>query len=119
MLYGLHPSPTTNKGKINLWPAMTLKARVSYVKEVGPGESLSYGRTYITTQRQRIATLPIGYADGLSRLLSNKVKFLIHGQNVPVVGQSGGVWITRYFYGDEFCDKFVIISCIHATCFIG
>lgn len=88
MLYGLQPSPATNKEeKINLWPAITLKAKVSYVKEVGPGESLSYGRTYITTHRQRIATLPIGYADGLSRLLSNKIKFLIHGQHVPVVGQ--------------------------------
>ena len=86
-LYGLYPSSETNNGRVNLRPAMVLKVRVSHVKDVGRGLGLSYGRTYITDRKQRIATLPIGYADGFSRVLSNKAFALIHGQKVPVVGQ--------------------------------
>ncbi|MFH1079693.1 MAG: alanine racemase [Pseudomonadota bacterium] len=87
MLYGLYPSPDTNDGRVNLRPAMTLKARVSHVKEVEPGTGLSYGITYITSNRQRIATLPIGYADGFSSVFSNNADAIIHGQKVPVVGR--------------------------------
>ena len=87
MLYGLYPSPDTNTGKVDLRPAMTLKTRVSHVKKVERGTSLSYGRTYITSQRQRIATLPIGYADGFSSVFSNNAEVLIDSEKVPVVGR--------------------------------
>lgn len=87
MLYGLYPSPEMNKGKVSLRPAMTLKSRISYIKEVPSGVSLSYGRTYTTSKRQRIATLPIGYADGFNRSFSNNTSVLVHGQKCPVVGR--------------------------------
>ncbi len=65
---------------------MSLKARVVFVKEVAAGASISYGCTYTTTGTTRIATIPIGYADGYPRPLSNKAEVLIGGQRAPVVG---------------------------------
>lgn len=69
-----------------LTPAMSIKTTVSLVKWVNAGESVSYGRRFIAQRKIRIATLPIGYADGYSRLLSNKCYALIQGQRFPVVG---------------------------------
>lgn len=85
-LYGLHPSAAT-KGKINLKPALQLKARVSYVKKIKAGEGVSYGFTYRSPVATTIVTLPLGYGDGYSRLLSNKSQVLLEGQRMPVVGQ--------------------------------
>ncbi|HEX3031134.1 MAG TPA: alanine racemase, partial [Bacillota bacterium] len=87
ILYGLYPSDEVNKSRIDLRPAMSLKAKVSHVKEVPPGTSISYGRTYQSSGPEIIATLPLGYADGYSRLLSNKGEVLIHGKRAPVVGR--------------------------------
>lgn len=87
MLYGQYPSPETDQGRVSLKPAIALKAEVAHVKEVEAGTGLSYGSTYITTRKQRIATLPIGYADGFSRLFSNRGAALIHGRKAPVVGR--------------------------------
>ncbi|MGB9803023.1 alanine racemase, partial [Desulfofundulus sp.] len=86
ILYGLWPSPEVQR-VIDLKPAMQLKARVAYVKKVPAGTSISYGRKFTTNVPSVIATLPLGYADGWSRLLSNKAEILIHGQRVPVVGR--------------------------------
>jgi alanine racemase len=85
MMYGYYPSRTTSES-IPLKPAMTLKTRVSLVKWIGPGESVSYGRRFVATRRTQIATLPIGYADGFTRLLSGKAEVLIHGSRFPIVG---------------------------------
>lgn len=86
ILYGLYPSEKVRKERVSLSPAMALKTRVSFVKRVGPGTSISYGRKYITTRETLIASLPLGYADGYSRLLSNQGEVLIRGKRLPVVG---------------------------------
>lgn len=86
LLYGLFPSPQTKLGKIDVIPAMTLKSRVSYVKKLPAGHSISYNRTYYCGQDTWVATVPIGYADGYSRLLSNRTQALINGKIVPLVG---------------------------------
>ncbi len=86
-LYGLYPSQEVRCGLVELQPVMSLKARVAFVKEVPPGTSVSYGRTYTTAERTRLATIPLGYADGYPRLLSNQSEVLIKGQRAPVVGR--------------------------------
>lgn len=85
MLYGYYPDENL-KEKINLKPCMTLKSKISFIKEVGEGTSISYGRTYITKQKTIIANVPIGYADGIKRKLSNKGHVVINGKKVPIVG---------------------------------
>ncbi len=85
--YGMYPSEEVDKSKILLKPAMTWKANVILVKEVEKDTAISYGRIFTTDRTSRIATLPVGYADGYSRMLSNKGKVLIHGQYAPVVGR--------------------------------
>lgn len=87
MLYGLYPSKEVAQSKVKLVPAMSLKARITHLKEVGPGTSISYGCTYTTKEKALIATLPLGYADGYTRLLSNKGMALVRGRKVPVVGR--------------------------------
>ncbi|WP_422392984.1 alanine racemase [Neomoorella humiferrea] len=87
ILYGHYPSPEVDKKRIELRPAMALKTRVVLVKEVPAGTYISYGCTYRTPAPARIATLPVGYADGYSRLLSNRAEVLIRGRRAPVVGR--------------------------------
>jgi alanine racemase len=86
VIYGMYPKHTFPK-LIKLKPALSLKTRIVFMKETPPGRSISYGRTYITQKHTRIATLPIGYADGYPRKLSNKGEVLIHGQRAKVVGK--------------------------------
>lgn len=86
-LYGLYPSNEVFKEKVNLIPAMTFKARVANVKTVPAGTSISYGRTYITEKETKVATIPVGYADGYTRLLSNRAHVLVKGIRVPVIGR--------------------------------
>lgn len=85
--YGIYPSDIVNKEDIKLIPAMELKTHVIYVKDVEAGEGISYGATYVTKERRRIATIPVGYADGYSRNLSNHGKVIIHGRYAPIVGR--------------------------------
>jgi alanine racemase len=66
---------------------MELKTHVIYVKEVEAGVGISYNATYVTNKKTRIATIPVGYADGYSRNLSNYGKVIIHGQYAPIVGR--------------------------------
>lgn len=84
-MYGLHPSNAT-KGLINLKPALAFKARLSFIKWLACGEGVSYNRTHKMTCDTRIGTVPAGYGDGYSRLLSNKGRVLIGGRSYPVVG---------------------------------
>ncbi|MDR3052644.1 MAG: alanine racemase [Coriobacteriales bacterium] len=84
-LYGLHPCELT-RGVIDLHPAMSVHARVSYVKPVSVGEGVSYNLTYRSPGSVRIATVPIGYGDGLSRVLSNRMDVLVKGRLCPQVG---------------------------------
>ncbi len=85
MLYGY--SPLTEKMTIPLNPIMQIKARVIAVKKVPKGTPISYGRTFITQQESRIATVAIGYADGYPLSLSNRGIMIAHGTRVPVVGR--------------------------------
>jgi len=85
ILYGIYPSKETSES-LPLKPVMALRSRVVFVKEVPPNTSISYGREYITSRATRIATVPIGYADGYSRLLTNKSEVLIHGRRYRIVG---------------------------------
>jgi alanine racemase len=85
-IYGLHPAPSTY-GRIDLRPAMSVKARVSFVKRIGLGEGVSYGLTWRAAAPTTIATLPLGYADGVHRLLSNRMEVLIGGRRCRQVGR--------------------------------
>jgi alanine racemase len=67
-------------------PALSLKARVAFVKDVPAGTPVGYGGTHVTAKPSTIAVIPIGYADGYSRALSNKADVLIGGRRAPVVG---------------------------------
>lgn len=86
ILYGLWPSDEV-KQNIKLIPAMRFKAEISYIKEMPAGQSVSYGRTYYTNKPSRIATLPVGYADGWTRLMAGKAHVLIRDTFAPLVGR--------------------------------
>jgi alanine racemase len=86
-LYGLHPSDEVDRNAVDLKPAMRIKARIVHVKAVPAGFAVSYGMTHRTTRSTVIATVPIGYADGYSRLLSNRGSMLVNGRRAPIVGR--------------------------------
>ena len=85
--YGLYPSDEVNKKHVSLKPAMALKARIIHLKKVPAGFKVSYGSTHETPKATTIATIPIGYADGLNRLLSSSGQMLVHGQRAPIIGR--------------------------------
>jgi alanine racemase len=88
MLYGLYPSDEVHKDRVDLQPAMELKARVSHVKRVEAGTTISYGGTYAPKVISTIATIPVGYADGYSRILNGKgAEIIIRGHRYPVAGR--------------------------------
>jgi len=86
-LYGLYPSDEVEKSRIDLVPVMTLKARIVHLKMVPAGFPVSYGMTHRTQAPTTIATVPVGYADGFNRRLSNRGHMLVHGQKAPIVGR--------------------------------
>ena len=86
-LYGMYPSDEVNKEVISLKPALELISHVAFVKEVAPGTSISYGGTFVASERMRVATIPVGYGDGYPRSLSNKGEVLIHGKRARILGR--------------------------------
>lgn len=86
-MYGLWPSPEVAKDAVELDPAMELKSRIVYIKNVEAGTEISYGGTYTAGEKRRIATIAAGYGDGYPRGLSNKGYVLIHGKKAPVTGR--------------------------------
>lgn len=84
--YGLKPDFSMDMQGIMLKPAMSFKAHIVHIKEIAPNERVSYGGTFITNKKTKIATLPVGYADGYMRLLSNKAEVLVRGKRARVVG---------------------------------
>ncbi|MDP2911039.1 MAG: alanine racemase [Candidatus Omnitrophota bacterium] len=86
MMYGIYPKQSLMKN-ILLKPALTLKTKITYVKSVPKGRSISYGMTYITKKPTKIATIPVGYGDGYSRHFSNKAHVLIRGVRCPIAGK--------------------------------
>jgi len=87
ILYGYYPSNEVKKENISLKPALTLKASITRVQEMDKDMYISYGKTFKTERKSLIATLPIGYADGYSRLLAKNAKVIIHGKFAPIVGR--------------------------------
>lgn len=86
MIYGIYPSSDAPRS-IPLIPALTLKTSIVFMKDVEPGATISYGRTYTSKQRSKVATIPIGYADGYPRSFSNKGEALVRGEIVPIIGR--------------------------------
>ena len=86
MLYGARPGPAVGAG-VDLRPVLSLTTRILLLKRVPPGTPISYGRTFVTRRESVIAVLPIGYADGYPRALSNAGRVLVRGRAAPVVGR--------------------------------
>lgn len=84
--YGLWPSSNINSNAIKLVPALQWKTQIVHLKYLNKDEFISYGCNYQTSKRERIATLPVGFGDGLNRLLSSKMNVLVRGEQAPQVG---------------------------------
>ncbi len=87
ILYGMYPSEEVDKSRLNLIPAMTVKSKITFVKEVEAGRGVSYGKEYITDGTTKIATVPIGYADGYLRKIAKCGKMIVNGVKVPIIGR--------------------------------
>jgi alanine racemase len=85
MLYGYDPLEQSSGA--DLRPVLSLVSRIAFLKKVPAGTPISYGRTFVTKRESRIATVPVGYADGYSRALSNRGEAIVRGRRVPVVGR--------------------------------
>ncbi|MDD5863485.1 MAG: alanine racemase [Firmicutes bacterium] len=85
--YGLYPSDEVDPGLLPLTPAMSLVSRISHVKLLPPGREISYGGTFVTTRPTLVATVPVGYADGYRRNLSNRFYVLVRGKKAPILGR--------------------------------
>jgi alanine racemase len=86
-MYGLYPSEDVDQSKIELKPVLSLKTGIVHLKTLPAGSGVSYGTIYHTKGDEQIGTLPIGYADGYSRMLSGKAEVLVRGKRVPIVGR--------------------------------
>ena len=86
-IYGIYPSSEVERDIVKLAPVMELKSHITYVKDVPAGAAISYGGTYVAEKKKRVATIPVGYADGYPRQLSNKGWVLIHGKKAPILGR--------------------------------
>ncbi|MBQ9858581.1 MAG: alanine racemase, partial [Oscillospiraceae bacterium] len=84
-LYGCYPA--AEKGNIDLKPVMQVKSRIAQIKDFEDGNTISYGRTYTVKEPRKIAIVPIGYADGLHRVLSGRIEMLVCGKRVKQVGR--------------------------------
>ena len=87
IMYGLYPSEEVNKCRVALKPAMAIKSRISYVKTVPAGTPISYGSIYVTDSERKIATISIGYADGIYRSLTGHGEVIIRGKRAKIVGK--------------------------------
>lgn len=87
ILYGLYPSNEVTYEPVHLKPAMTFKARVVNIKEIEKGDSISYGRSFEADKRMKIATVSVGYADGYSRIMSNRAEVSFNGKKLKQLGR--------------------------------
>ena len=85
--YGMYPSDEVDPQLLNLKPALQWRSRVTHIKMLPPGREISYGGTFVTTRKTRVATVPVGYADGYRRSLSGKFYVLIRGRRAPILGR--------------------------------
>ncbi len=86
-IYGIYPSAEVDKKQVPLRPVMELKSHISYIKDVEAGVAVSYGGTFVTPKKMRIATIPVGYADGYPRMLSQKGRVLIRQKSAKILGR--------------------------------
>ena len=86
-LYGLYPSDEVSKDVVPLKPVLSLHSHVVYVKDILPGQSISYGGTFTAQRPMRVATIPVGYGDGYPRSLSSKGFVIIRGKKAPILGR--------------------------------
>ncbi len=86
-MYGYYPSHEVNRARLPLKPALSWKAKLSYVKTAPAGTTVSYGSDFVTEKETEIATIPVGYADGFPRALSGGASVLIHGRKCPILGR--------------------------------
>ena len=86
ILYG-YPASDTTFEKINLKPIAKLKSKITFLKEVEEGTSIGYNRSYVTNRHTKVATVPIGYADGFRRTFSNGGKVLVNGMEATIIGK--------------------------------
>ncbi len=86
-MYGMYPSDQVDGGRIPLEPAMAIRARIGYIKDVDAGTPIGYGGTFVTSRRTRVATIPAGYADGYPWALSGKGRILWKGESAPILGR--------------------------------
>ena len=88
ILYGLYPSDEVDKKRLPLIPAMTLKSKITYIKTLSENRGVSYGKEYITEDECKVATVPIGYADGYTRNLAKKAFVLLSdGTRAKIIGR--------------------------------
>ncbi|WP_297131242.1 alanine racemase [uncultured Eubacterium sp.] len=87
ILYGLYPSEEVDKSLLDIKPVMTWLTHISHIKTLEAGREVSYGGTFKTAEPRVIATIPVGYADGYPRCLSNKGRVIVNGQYAPIVGR--------------------------------
>ena len=85
--YGMYPSEEVSPELLTLKPALQFLSKVTFVKTLPAGREISYGGTFVTTKDTRVATVPVGYADGYRRSLSGKFHCLIHGKKAPILGR--------------------------------
>ena len=85
--YGMYPSDEVSTSLLPIQPALQWHSRVTHVKVLEPGRAISYGGTYVTDKPTKVATIPVGYADGYRRSLSGKFYVLIHGKRAPILGR--------------------------------
>lgn len=85
--YGLYPSEDVDKARLSLKPAMEWKTHISYVKTLEAGREISYGGTYVTKKDTIVATVPVGYADGYPRCLSNTGRVIVNGHYANIIGR--------------------------------
>lgn len=86
MMYGLYPSEEMSREFV-LYPAMELKSSISFVKDVSKGFTVSYGSTFVADKDMKVATVPVGYADGYPRYLSNKGEVIVNGVRCKIIGK--------------------------------
>ena len=85
--YGIYPSDMVSRESVTLRPALQWKSMVSFVKTIHPGVSVGYGGTFTAKRETVVATIPVGYADGVRRALSGRGRVLVHGQYAPIIGR--------------------------------
>jgi alanine racemase len=113
VLYGALPSADF-AGKMDLWPVMHLKSRVAMLKWVEQGASISYARRYVATGRTLVASVPVGYADGYSRALTNRGEAIVRGKRARVAGTVCMDWImldVTHIEGVSVGDEVVLLGC--------